>query len=169
MNGKELLRRYKAGERDFSGVDLGGANLSRVSRRFDIGAYDEPYRQGITPDLSGINLGGANLTEADLKGVNLTRANLSHANLTRAILCCSNLTNTDLSRANLTKAILEWVELDGTNMRGANLLYAEIRVGDFFSCDLTGAINVDTVDFTGRSIHLTLEDGTVIDTSDYDW
>lgn len=50
MNGKELLRRYAAGERDFSGVDLKGANLSGVSVNFDVGAYDEPYRQGITAD-----------------------------------------------------------------------------------------------------------------------
>lgn len=169
MNGKELIRRYKAGERDFSGLDLGGANLSGVSRSFDIGAYDEAYLQGITSDLSGINLSGADLTEANLGGVNLAEANLSHANLTRASLSKSNLTNADLSGANLTEAMLEWTELDGTNMRGANLLYAEIRVGDFFSPDLSGAINVDTVDFTGRSMHLTLEDGTVIDTSDYDW
>lgn len=169
MNGKELIRRYKAGERDFSGLGIRGANLSGVSRSFDVDSYDEPYRQGITSDLSGINLSSADLTKAYLRGVNLEGANLSYANLTCADLSKSNLTNADLSGANLTEAMLQWTELDGTNMRGANLLHAEIRVGDFFSPDLTGAINVDTVDFTGRSIHLTLEDGTVIDTSDYDW
>ncbi|MEH2055897.1 MAG: hypothetical protein V7K97_06955 [Nostoc sp.] len=54
-------------------------------------------------------------------------------------------------------------------MRGANLFDAVIRVGDAFSPDLTGAKNVKTVDFTGMAIELTLEDGTVIDTTDYDW
>lgn len=34
MNGKQLLRRYAAGERDFSGVDLKGANLSEISVNF---------------------------------------------------------------------------------------------------------------------------------------
>lgn len=55
MNAKELLKRYKKGEREFSGVNLKGANLSGVHPRFDVDAYDEPYRQGITSDLSGIN------------------------------------------------------------------------------------------------------------------
>ncbi|MEH2072933.1 MAG: pentapeptide repeat-containing protein [Nostoc sp.] len=86
MNAKELLRRYAAGERDFSGVDLKGANLSGVSRSFDVDAYAEPYRQGITSDLSRINLSGADLTQTDLRGVNLEGANLSNANLTRADL-----------------------------------------------------------------------------------
>ncbi|MBC1219168.1 pentapeptide repeat-containing protein [Nostoc sp. UCD121] len=169
MNGKELLTRYAAGERDFSGVDLKGANLSGVSRRFDVGAYDEPYRQGITSDLSGINLTCADLNEANLTGVNLEGANLSNANLTCANLNQSNLTNVDLSGANLSEAFLECAELDGTNMRWANLFRAEIRVSDVFCPDLTGAKNVDTVNFTGGIIHLTLEDGTVIDTTDNDW
>lgn len=169
MNGKELLRRYKAGERDFSGVDLRGANLSGVSRRFDIYAYDEPYLQGITSDLSGINLSGADLTEAYLSGVNLAGANLSHANLTRASLSKSNLTNTDLSGANLTKACLENAEFEQTNLRGANLLHAQITGVEFFAADVTGAIDVTTVDFGGTPIHgLVLDDGTVID-SDHDW
>lgn len=169
MTVEELLRRYAAGERDFSGVDLRGANLSGVHRRFDVGAYAEPYRQGITSDLSGINLSGADLTEANLRGVNLAGANLSNANLTRANLNYSNLTNTDLSGANLTEALLECAELDGTNMRGANLLNAQIGVTDAFSPDLTGAKNIKTVDFTGIPMQWTLEDGTVIDTTDYDW
>ena len=55
MNARELLKRYKKGERGFSGIDLQGTNLSGVHPRFDVYAYDEPYRQGITSDLSGIN------------------------------------------------------------------------------------------------------------------
>lgn len=169
MNARELLERYKKGEREFSGVDLKGTNLSGVHPRFDVDAYDEPYHQGITSDLSRINFSGADLTEANLRGVNLAEANLSNANLTRADLSKSNLTNTNLSGANLTEALLECAELDSTNLRGANLLYAEIRVTDLFSPDLTGAKNVKTVDFTGIPMQLTLEDGTVIDTTDYDW
>lgn len=39
----------------------------------------------------------------------------------------------------------------------------------FFDADVTGAIDVTTVDFSGTSIHgLVLDDGTVID-SDPDW
>ena len=58
MDGEELFRRYAAGERDFSGVDLSGANLSRV-------------------ELRDINLSGANLSRVDLSWANLSGANLS--------------------------------------------------------------------------------------------
>ena len=47
MNAEELIEKYKAGERNFSGADLGGADLG--------GAY-----------LRGAYLGGADLYGADL-------------------------------------------------------------------------------------------------------
>jgi uncharacterized protein YjbI with pentapeptide repeats len=64
MDAEELLQRYAAGERDFSGVDLSGVNLN-------IGKLDkyDPSRN----NLSGINLSGANLTRADMRCVNLSR------------------------------------------------------------------------------------------------
>ncbi|MEH2407577.1 pentapeptide repeat-containing protein [Nostoc sp.] len=73
-----------------------------------------------------------------------------------------------MSGANLTKACLSGAELDGTDMSRANLLYAAISE-TYFAADVRGAINVDTVDFTGTPVRgLVLEDGTIID-SDHDW
>jgi Pentapeptide repeats (8 copies) len=60
MDREELLRRYAAGERDFSGVDLSGVDVSEV----DLDA-EEP----IGVDLTGINLSGAILKRTDLVGV----------------------------------------------------------------------------------------------------
>ncbi len=62
MTAEELLERYAAGERDFSGANLYGA------------------------ELTGANLTGANLTGANLNGANLTDANLTDANLSEASL-----------------------------------------------------------------------------------
>ena len=169
MNGEELRRRYATGERNFSGLNLRGVNISGISPDLDLAAYDELCPE-FAADLSGINLSGANLRGAILAGSNLTNANLSNANLMRAALDGCNLTKTNLSNANLTRAILNQVDLEGTNMRGANLLYAEIS-GAYFrpTTDMRGARNVKTVDFTGTPIHgLVLEDGTIID-SDHDW
>ena len=53
MEAKELIRRYKAGKRDFARANLSAANLS------------------------GANLEGANLRGAKLEGANLQGANLS--------------------------------------------------------------------------------------------
>lgn len=57
MKAKELLRRYRGGDRDFRGVDLSEQSLRGM-------------------DLAGINLSGANLTGTDLRGTKLTDAKL---------------------------------------------------------------------------------------------
>lgn len=162
-----MRRRYAAGERDFSGFDLKGVNVSGIDPDLDIGAYDK-LCPDFAADLSEINLSGSDLTRAILAGANLSNANLTNANLTNAALERCNLTNTNLSGANLTKACLSGAELNGTNMSGANLLYAAISQ-TYFGADVRGAINVNTVDFTGTPVRgLVLEDGTIID-SDHDW
>ena len=72
MNAKELVRLYKDGVRDFSGVTLRGVNLSGA---YLIDAY-----------LIDANLSGANLNGANLDGVNFSGADLSGADLSGASL-----------------------------------------------------------------------------------
>ena len=60
MKAEEVLRRYAAGERNFSGADLRGRNFK------------------------GQNLSGANFSHTDIRGANFTAANLSGANFTGA-------------------------------------------------------------------------------------
>jgi len=60
MKAEEVLRRYAAGERNFS-----GANLQRCN-------------------FKGQNLSDANFSYADIRSTNFTEANLSGANFTRA-------------------------------------------------------------------------------------
>ena len=55
MTAQELLAAYAAGERNFSGADLSGANLSKAS-------------------LSGANFSGADLLDVSLSGANLNGA-----------------------------------------------------------------------------------------------
>jgi hypothetical protein len=77
MTAEELLARYEAGERDFTGVDLSGVNLNGAN-------------------LSGINLGYANLSRASLFEANLSGANLQYANLSDVNLMKANLENAKL-------------------------------------------------------------------------
>ena len=93
MTAQELLWRYSAGGRDFSGADLSRAHLF------------------------GANLSGANLNDAEL-----SYANLSEANLSRANLIAANLGHANLSGANLMDADLTGARLDGANLDldGAN-------------------------------------------------
>lgn len=67
MTAEELLERYAAGERDFSGVDLQVADLREA-------------------DLTGSNLEGANLTDAVL-----INAEFGVVSLERTILIGTNL------------------------------------------------------------------------------
>lgn len=102
MTVEELLERYAAGERDFSGVDLSDVNLSGA-------------------DLLHINLSGANLSRANLVGARLYGADIRQCNLSGA----------DLRNADLRVSRLDEVNFQDTNLQGANWRNAE-RCGAFF-------------------------------------
>ena len=78
------MRRYAAGERDFSGIDLRGADLSEA-------------------DLRGINLSSADLRGADLRESNLRFAKFQGANLEGAYLAKAFIADTDWRGANMNK------------------------------------------------------------------
>ncbi len=108
----EFKEAYQSGEREFPGISLMGANLSRLI-------------------LSDLNLEEAMLANADfsycdlslswLKNANLTNANLCGVDLTNSELQFSNLQSANLSNANLTKTNLYGVNLTGANLSGAKL------------------------------------------------
>lgn len=85
MEVDELRKRYAAGKRDFSWVDLRNADLSGS-------------------DFSGIQLYHANLAGANLTRTNLSKADLRRANLTGASLTGTNFMASNLARANLDRA-----------------------------------------------------------------
>jgi len=90
--GRSLTIQYKLGERDFSSVNLEGADLS-----------------------------GARLRKANLSGANLARADLSGADLTRADLREANLREADLTEAKLHQTILRGADLSGAYVTGEQL------------------------------------------------
>ena len=108
MTRDEILSRYAARERDFSGADLARADLSGA-------------------DLSGANLSGANLSEAKLYSANLSRADLTRANLSRADLTRANLRGANLSRADLYRADLYIADLYEADLSEANLSGAKLN------------------------------------------
>jgi uncharacterized protein YjbI with pentapeptide repeats len=119
MDTTELIERYGAGERDFSGLDLTKAELSGVNLS---GA-----------DLSQANLSLARLNQADLSGANLSQANLSGAILQRA----------NLSQANLTGADLSWADMGFANLMDANLTDANMQNTILIRARLKGATMPD--------------------------
>ena len=109
---KNLLQSFTDGERNFSGICLGGALMSGLSLP-DIDLA-ESY-------LSSIDFTEANLIRAVFQDANLREANLSGANLSFANLKRADLSGANLSQANFVGANLQGVILVGANLSGANL------------------------------------------------
>ncbi len=82
-----LIKEYKTGRRDFSGVDLSNQNLSNCIL--------------VGVDLSDTNLAGADLSKVIFEKVNLSRANLTSSKLNPADLSCCDLRGANLSNAKL--------------------------------------------------------------------
>lgn len=101
VKARDLLRQYRAGERDFTLLSLRQAILSGV-------------------DLYGANLSGTDLSEADLSDGNLMGARLRRADLSRARLCGTNLRGADLGMADLKQADLSGADLSFANLEQTN-------------------------------------------------
>jgi uncharacterized protein YjbI with pentapeptide repeats len=115
LNAEELLKCYKAGERDFTGINLTYGNL-----------YTE-------------NLSGANLSRANFSGISLIRTNLTGANLTGAELSAAILDNAKLAGANLSSAVLIQAHLEGADLSAANLDNTNLTAAYLVSANLMKA------------------------------
>ncbi len=102
MDAEELLRRYAAGERDFTGVKLLRVRL-------------------IDRELRGIIFKEADLSHAILDWTNLSYANLSNANLTWVHFGEASLQGANLEGANLSNTLFGQTSLSDANLSHANL------------------------------------------------
>ena len=123
MDAQELLRRYAAGERDFSKTRLRGIMLDMT-------------------DLKDINLSGA-----DLSGADLTYSGIIKSNFTKAILDGAKMggeggviEDSCFDKASLRGATFIMASIGHTTMRDAVLDGTSFGGDYFFSdLDLTGA------------------------------
>ncbi|HEY9741181.1 MAG TPA: pentapeptide repeat-containing protein [Coleofasciculaceae cyanobacterium] len=127
MNVREILKKYAAGERDFTAANLAEMNLS------------------------GVNLSGANLSEVNLSVANLSGASLSGTNLSRARLNVARLSNANLSNANLTQANLNVTNLIRADLRGADLSQARMIRAELIRAELSGA-NLQEANLSGADL-----------------
>lgn len=128
----ELLKRYRAGERNFNRVMVRNGNLYIAK-----------------PNLKGANLShqvlswsvmiGGNFSEANLRGVDLSKADLSDASFYKSDLREAIFSGTNLSRAYLRGANLARADLTGAQLIHANLSGANLKGAILLNADLTGA------------------------------
>ena len=120
MDAQELLCRYAAGERDFSGVNLRSIPL-RQECLVDINLSNANLSSLSSSILINANLSGANLRGTNLGGTSFINANLRGANLRKADLVGADLTGADLTGAKLSYDRRSNTWLIGTNLTDADL------------------------------------------------
>lgn len=130
-------------QRDYSGFDLRGANLSSAQL------------QGA--DLSVAQLQGANLGGAQLQGTNLSLAQMQGAHLFGAQVQGAVLSNAALQGANLNfarmqDAVLSFAELQGAELFGAQMQGAVLFGAALQGADLRGAVMSATTELTTASL-----------------
>ena len=125
MTANELLERYKAGQRDFRGLNLMGIDLSHSV-------------------LCGANFSFCNLRNAWMKQANLRGANLRNTTISRGVLAYADLSGADLSHADLDTCAFFGANLTGANFHKALMGHQPC---------LSGA-NLTNVDFTQTFIGL---------------
>lgn len=150
MKVKELLRRYRRGQRDFQQVEILQADLSGTCLEFvDLSGAQLEHANLAQAQLIGAELWQTNLTQANLQAANLIGANLRGAQLYRAdclrgLFCgaglnAANLSYARLDEASLCGADLRTADLTGASLKGTNLKGADLRGAILLAADLTGA------------------------------
>ncbi|KAM3090154.1 pentapeptide repeat-containing protein [Phormidesmis sp. 146-35] len=134
LSAEDLLERYAAGERDFSGIYL---IRLKFGKKFPMGV-----------DLSGINLSGANLSESDLRKVNLSGANLSGADLSNCLIENANLSGANLKNTQMTES-----NLSGADLTSANLVYTILTGSNLTNANLTDAHFTYVIGSNGKIIN----------------
>ncbi|WP_293131916.1 pentapeptide repeat-containing protein [Microcoleus sp. bin38.metabat.b11b12b14.051] len=164
VNVEEFWERYTQGERDFTGINLAGADLRGKNLAAGVNLSNANLNKANLNGVSWqmINLSGATLKEANMSNAffsstnfsnaNLSRANLSQANLSSANLTQANLVNANLSQANLQSAKLEKSKLRKASLRGTLLEYANFSEADFTGANLNGAKLSQQTKFTNANL-----------------
>jgi Pentapeptide repeats (8 copies) len=130
-NKYDILKRYVAGERDFSQINLIGINLT--------GAVLKSVNLDLA-DLSLTNLTKINLSDSSLVQIILSQAILVNANLRRSNLQQANLSEANLKQAFLEEANLKEANLEGAFLEGAFLHKASLQGANFRGVKLENSI-----------------------------
>jgi uncharacterized protein YjbI with pentapeptide repeats len=155
---RTLLRRYAAGERDFSNIDFGETILSDV----DLTGINLSGSIFLGTDLTGINLSHANLSGVKFLAVNFTSANLSGSNFSEAELIGCQCVGTDFSHANFDRAIL------ATNVvEEANMFPIEMDNAILIETSFEDAINFNGPGQGSFFYQVTMPDGQLIEGPDW--
>ncbi|OZI37319.1 hypothetical protein CAL29_02545 [Bordetella genomosp. 10] len=137
-----------AGNRDFTGMNLIGADLSGMDLRGSC------FRRAA---LEGANLTGATLDQCDFTGAVLARANAQGASFNAAVFAQANLSmlrgeRARFDNADFTDAVCVESVFDGCAFAGAGFLRTQWRDAACTDCDFSGARFAELTPMTLRLV-----------------
>lgn len=152
-----LIRTPSHCELRFQGVNMSGADLSKLDLRFINLKYAVMQNTILTQaNMSCCLLERADLSGAKLDGANLLGVKMLCANLEGASLKGCNFEDPAGSRANMEGVNMKGVQMEGSQMVGVNLRVANLRNANLQNCDLRGAVlagaDLENCDLTGSDL-----------------
>ena len=157
VTAEELLSRYGAGERNFSGIYFRGESLDNADLRdINLSGSDLGDTELCNVNLSKANLSGSSLCEVSWEKVNFSYAQLRGAVLDNISLFKCNFTKANLNEANLIESWVEGCNFDGATLTGAMLGLATFtkvscRNATFDGAYFAGENCFENSDLTGAS------------------
>ncbi|MBW4553946.1 MAG: pentapeptide repeat-containing protein [Aphanocapsa sp. GSE-SYN-MK-11-07L] len=122
MTAEELLERYAAGERDFSGVDLNGLDLSGTELRCII--------------LRGADLRGASFQDSDLSGYWKKPSLIIHSDFRETNCCGADFSGATIEILDFSNAILTGASFSGAVLDKVKFIDANLVDVDWFECQI---------------------------------
>lgn len=127
----DFLRRYANGERDFFGIELTNADLSRANWN-----DDNPIGQTITGTVLGEgDLSGTDFRANDMRACNFSGSKLVGCRFDRADLTKVCFRDADLSNSSFVGAILIRADLSEANLTGVDFTEADLSDATMPSID----------------------------------
>lgn len=143
VKGDEILRRYESGEREFSGVNVGGSDFPNGAslRGADLSRTRWDHATGPKLDLSSGSLERARMLQTSFHDAVLRDTNLGWSRLVEV-----EFHGADLRGANLSCAYTEMTRFPRANLRGAKLDGADLRGAEGLEfANLDGATFLDAL------------------------
>lgn len=137
----KVVEQYKAGKRDFQGVDLSWLDLSNINLAYaDLRDANFEYSELSGSIFVGAHLQGANFSNCFYSGrvvtTNFDNANLVSANFRGAILGNARFRAANLRNAYMPNAALQYAYFEDADLTNAILSKANLANSTFVNCRL---------------------------------
>ncbi|KAK9889721.1 hypothetical protein WA026_007102 [Henosepilachna vigintioctopunctata] len=153
-----LIKSAYTAELRFQGVNLAGADLSKLDLRYINFKY---------ANMQGCKLTGTNLSWCCLERADLSYSNIDGAQLLGVKGLCANMEGVSMkncnfndpsgTRSNMEGVNLKFANLEGSDMCGINLRVATLKNANLKTCDLRAAVlagaDLEKCDLSGSDLH----------------